>query len=360
MGVVHYEPQIEDDFSAEVIRLARERSPDIDDWFNARKYILEISDDEITPLWLRKRCISLVLDELEERGLRINLDPIQIFGDPEMIYTVLMLLKKFSDVGLKQLFKDHPALLEEVKSNIGPDVLETIIEWCAEYMPLDDGWTLVKQAWDDYPGVIDGESKEFIDYIQNISDAVDALGDPDISYFVDEDLYLKYVQFLMKRQNFVRAYCDMWINRGENNYQRQSRAHMIDSYLGKGFEKELADKNVFSKWAEEFEHLPMDNFVAVCEFLEKIRKPFRTRWSHDLAHYCCKETVGCPDNMLTIMIAALVVDCPTQLSLNSAIPDKIEEYIDQLGQDAVNQLKDAFADLMSNLSKPVEVSYAAE
>ena len=64
--------------------------------------------------------------------------------------------------------------------------------------------------------------------------------------------------------------------------------------------------------------------------------------------------------MLTIMIAAMVVDCPHQLNLNTAIPAKIEEYVDQLGDDSVNALKDAFSDLMSNLSKPVEVNYVAE
>ena len=47
-------------------------------------------------------------------------------------------------------------------------------------------------------------------------------------------------------------------------------------------------------------------------------------------------------------------------NLNTAIPAKIEEYVDQLGNDSVNALKDAFADLMSNLSKPVEVNYVAE
>ena len=360
MGVVHYEPQIEDDFSAEVIRLARERSDDIDDWFNARKYILEISDDEITPLWLRKRCLTLVMDELAERGININVDAVQVFSDPQLIYTVLMLLSKFSEENLKKLLKDHPPLMEAVESNLGPDLFETIVDWCDEFLPLDDGWTLVKRTFDEYPGVLDGESQKFIQHVQGVVDAVNRLGDPDISYFVDEDLYLKYVQFLLKRQQFVRAYCDMWINRGENDYQRKSRADMIDAYLGRGFEKELASKEVFVKWADAFEHLDLGDLQAVIGFLEKIREPYRCRWAHDLKHYCCEEHVACPDSMLTIMIASMVVDCPHQLNLNTAIPAKIEEYVDQLGNDSVNALKDAFADLMSNLSKPVEVNYVAE
>lgn len=360
MGLVHYEPQIEDDFSAEVIRLARERSDDIDDWFNARSWMNEVTEDEVTPLWLRKRCLTLVLDELEEWGIVLNIDVNTAFSDPQLVYCLLMLLKKFSDEDLKQLFKTHPECMNVARSEMGPDLLDAIVNWCDTYLPLDDGWTLIANTFKEYIGVIGGDNEKFLNHVNTIIEAVDALGDPDISYFVDEDLYVKFIGLMVKRVGFIRKFCDMWINRAETDYARMSRQYMIDQYLIGGFEKELASKDEFVKFSADFEQLDVADNVKVIEFFNKIRKPLLKRWMHALEYYAGKEKIACPDMMLTVIIATLVVDCPNQLALIATVRAKFDEYLDIFGTESVQQLKEAFDDLTSNMVNQVEVNYAAD
>lgn len=359
MGLVHYEPQIEDDFSAEVIRLARERSDEINDWFVAQKWIDEVSDDEVTPLWLRKRCLTLVLDELEERGIKLSIEPTELFCEPQLIYCVLMLLTKFSDENLKKLFKEHPACMEVAKTDMGPDVMEAIIGWCDKYLPLDDGWTLVHNTWEEFPGVFVTDNAEFMQHVQKIIDVVDRLGEPDISYFCDEELLFKFISLMTKRIGFIRMLCDAWINRAEVGYPRESRASMIDSYL-RVFEKELTSKKAFCSFASEFEQLDVTDTHAVISFFDKIRAPYLKRWKHTLDHYCGDESIDCPDSMLTIIVATLIADCQTPLALESSIHLKLEEYTDRLGLAAIGELKAAFKEIMTNMVNQLEVNYAAE
>ena len=75
MGVISYQPGIEDEYSAEVIRLARERSPNVNNWIVEQRYLLETDEENLSPEWFRNRCcVKIVNEDFDLLGIRLNMD----------------------------------------------------------------------------------------------------------------------------------------------------------------------------------------------------------------------------------------------------------------------------------------------
>lgn len=359
MGLINIDPSIDDDYSAEVIRLARERSPDIDNWLTTEQYLNETHPDNLSPLWLRNRCIVKICSELDDMGVRVQRDPDDVCDAPEMVYFVLMLRTKFDPEHLFETLRDHRDLFETVRAELNGESLETIISWCKENLPLDEGWGLLGRVSDENPGIVDGENMNFVSSLRVIVERVDALGDPDITSEQDQDLVLRYIQFLAKRTDYIRqiAY-DIWANRCED-FQRKSRRTLIDNLIDSGFEKTLAERGVIDQILPVFEGLHLNDLNEVVEFLNHQRKPFKKSWSHCLEYYAGEERKHCPDSVLALMLATLIVDCPDLQHVRTYIQQEVDDHLDVLGEQACAAISERFNDMLSNLINPMEISYAS-
>lgn len=361
MAVLTNIPQLEDDYSAEVIRLARERSQNIDAWIVEQKYLLETSEENLSPLWLRNRCVIKICEDLTEMGIVIQKDPDDICDSPEWVYTVLMLRKKFDPDELCDLLKSHSELHGDLVAELDGESITTIIDWCGSNLPLDEGWGLLKKMSDENPGMIGSDTREFISMLKGVLRKLDNLGAADITEDIHPELVTKYVGFLGKRLEYIRqtAY-SIWVNAGVNEYEKTSRKRIIDNYLDGEFESHLGTrKAMIAIGNDKLDSLNLADRSACSKFIEKIREPYKKHWKHDLAYYIGDETRKCSEGILAIMIARTVVDAPSVISAKNCFESYVGEYAGQLTTEDLEKVEAFGEQLLQNLVNPVEVNYAS-
>ena len=358
MGAINYQPSIEDDYSAEVIRLARERSPDIDAWFVEQRYLSEALEESLTPLWFRNRCIVKICEELNSWGVTINRDVDELCEQPVAVYGLLALRRKLDDDVLFETMKDHRELFEMIACSLDDDPFRRYLDWCIEWLRLDEGWELVRQMEELYDGLLGGDSREFVEHIKLACDRVDDLGVPDVTSEVDEETVFKFVRILGKRVEFIRKIADsLWANASEDEFKRTARRAMINNALDGKFEAELGSRDNLKRNAAKLEALDLNDTDKVREFIASARTPYLKRWNHCLEYYCVEEERKCPTSVQVIMVSTLIADATNRLNLESEITDKIMSYEDRLGSDAVRQIVEVFKSMLKNMVEPMELNY---
>lgn len=358
MGLINYNPQLDDDYSSEVIRLARERSPDIDAWMVEQRYLQETHEENLSPLWLRNRIVIKICDELNQMGVRIHKEPDDICDDPKLVYTVLMLRMKFDDDHLFGIFRDHLDLLEQIRGDLTPDALVDIITWCRRYLPLDDGWELLNDVLTDQPGLIDGETEIFLKRLKEAFERVDRLGLPDVTVEVNEEVMTRYIRFIGKRNDYITDLADrLWCKLGSTEFEQASRRRLIHNVIENGLEKHLGSRACMVRVLPKFEGVNLHDLMQVYEFLKFARAPYKKLWANCLDYYAGTEKIKCPYHIQVLILATLVVDCPHPTGLDAHIAYELDQYLDVLGCEAIDALKAEFKVLLQNLVNPLELNY---
>lgn len=347
---------IDDDYSAEVIRLARERSPDIDAWFVEQRYLTEASEDTLNPLWFRNRCIVKIHEELDAMGVVVGKSADDVCDDPTLVYACLALRSKFDHDNLKNLLKSHRDLFDIVFAESDEDVFESIIDWTRDALGLDEGWQLIYETMDDNPGIF-SVTAEFVKLIRGVVEEIDCLGEPDVTESVDQEVVIKFINFLQKRQQYIMDVLEsIWINRVEGANQDTRRAAMSSIIFG-GFEKELGSKKCIENNSIEFMGLDLADRETVSKFLDKIRRPYLKKWSHCLEYYFGEEKKNFRTNDVVVLFATMIVDYPDVTKLHPGIVQKLAEYEEHLGTDAVKTLTQVFEDTIIQLATIPEITY---
>lgn len=358
MGSINYQPSIEDDYSAEVIRLARERSPEIDAWFVEQRYLSEALEESLSPLWFRNRCIVKICEELNGFGITINRDVDELCEQPVVVYGLLALRRKLDDDVMFETMKNHRDLFDVITSSLDNDPFRVYVDWCFEWLQLDEGWELVRQMEELYEGLVDGDSREFVEHIKLACDRVDDLGIPDVTADVDEETVFKFVRILGKRVEFIKEIADsLWANAATDEFKRTARRSMINNALDGKFEVELGSRENLKRNAAKLETLDLGDHDEVRAFITEARKPYLKRWNHCLEYYCVEEARKCPTSVQVIMIATLIADVNNRLNLEYEITDKIMSYEDRLGTAAVEQIVEVFKSMLTNMVEPMELNY---
>ena len=358
MGAINYQPSIEDEYSAEVIGLARERSPEIDAWFVEQRYLSEALEESLTPLWFRNRCIVKICEELNGWGVTINRDVDELCEQPVAVYGLLALRRKLDDDVLFETMKDHRDLFETIVGSLDDDPFRKYLDWCIEWMRLDEGWELIRQMEELYDGLLEGDSREFIEHIKLACDRVDDLGIPDVTSDVDEETMFKFVRILGKRVEFIRKIADsLWANASDDEFKRTARRAMINNALDGKFESELGSRDNLKRNAAKLEALDLNDPDKVREFIASARTPYLKRWNHCLEYYCVKEERKCPTSVQVIMVSTLIADVSNRLNVEAEVTDKIMSYEDRLGSDAVRQIVEVFKSMLKNMVEPMELNY---
>lgn len=362
MSLANYtDPGIQDDYSADVVRQACEYSPAIESWIAEQRYLLETTEDNLTPEWLRNRCVIKICDELKEFGIVTNIDPDDICDQPELVYAVLMLRRKFDASNLIGSLRLNRDLADELRSGIDTDAVESVISSMHKFNQLDDGWDLLTTSLADHPQWVEN-STDFIAYLEPILERVDSLGDPDVTADVNQDDVLEYMRILTRRQEFIRETVRLlWIRAGESEQQRITRARLVDNYFNEGFEAKLGSKEAVTRNAPDLADLNLSDKSAVSCVLAKWRKPYSDSWKHCLEYWAKfgPKSHEIADHVVAIMVATLVVDTPDHSHTRAAVESYINEFVDQLGPENVKDFTDIFRGMMNNLVEPIEVNYAS-
>ena len=291
-------------------------------------------------------------------GVRINRDLDELCEQPPVVYGILALRRKLDEDTLFETMRDHRDLFEVITSSMDDDPFRRYLDWCIEWLRLDEGWELVRQMEELYSGIIEGDTVEFVQHLKIAVDRVDDLGIPDVTSEVDEATMFKFVRILGKRVEFIKKIADpLWANAAENEYKRTARRAMVNNALDGTFEVELGSRDNLKRNAAKLEALDLNNSDAVREFIASARTPYLKRWNHCLEYYCVDEVRQCPTSVQVIMVATLIADASNRLNLEAEITDKIMSYEDRLGTDAVNKIVDVFKSMLVNMVEPMELNY---
>lgn len=362
MSLANYtDPGIQDDYSADVVRQACEYSPAIDNWIAEQRYLTETSEDNLSPQWLRNRCIIMICEELADMGIVTNIDPDDICDQPELVYAVLMLRRKFDADHLVDALKRNRELADDLREGLDTDSVERIINGMHEFGQLDDGWDMLAGTLTEHPQWIENNSK-FIEYLEPIFDRIDALGDPDVTADISQDDMLEYMRILTIRQDYIRQTTrKLWVRAGESEQQRIARERLIDGYFDDGFEYELGSKQAVIRNVPDLAGLDLHDLHAVADVIHKWREPYAANWKHCLEYWAKfgPKSHEISDHIVAIMISTLVVDTPDRSRVRTAVEMHINSFIDQLGPENVKDFTAIFRDMMNNLVEPIEVTYAS-
>ena len=78
MGIVNREQPFDDSYSKEIIQRIREISADLDEYLVTQKYLIETPEENLSPVWIRNRLITGLIDQLSDIGIQLELDPSKV------------------------------------------------------------------------------------------------------------------------------------------------------------------------------------------------------------------------------------------------------------------------------------------
>ena len=357
MAMLNIDPTADDGYSAEIIRLARERSPAIDAWFVEQRFLNEAVDDSLTPMWFRNRMTIMLGEELKEMGIVINKDLDEACDEPQLVYAISMLRAKFDEYKLAELLKKQRALFEEIYADLDEDSFLRIIDWCNDNLPLDEGWQLLQDTLNEFPGIFSCD-ENFVERLQMICDKIDMLGEPDVETEADPELVAKYIRFLGKRQQYILEFAKKLLVRpGDTEFIAKTRSDGLERLVNGGFEKELGLKRVIADHIDEFSQVNLEDPEAISKFLNSIRSEFKSRWLHCPEAYFDDNETECTEKLQVVMFATMIVDAPHRSMYKVDVVDKLMSYEEHLGSDTVKLLVDQFNSYSKNMVDTVEIDY---
>ena len=339
----------DDDYSTEVFKLARARSPNVDNWFLTGQYMLEAFNAEtVTPIWLRnKSLIKIINEDFDILGVRINQDADVLVDQVDKVYLILTLRAKLDPASLFNLFRSHLELAEDVASCDG-DYIGVIASWCQAHAVLDDGWDFIGTTIDENPDFIESlpKMKQLID---EVLEKVYVMGAPDVSVEAPNDLVVKMLQLLAERQAKIRKLVDeVWCNAGCNEFAIKSYRNFTNKYF-ETFESELGRRTAVSANAYKLAQLNVEDEDAVRKFIADLRQPYLHKWKHCVEYYLGETTTRIADTVAAIMFATLVVDEIDRGNVRANVEYHLRSNADQLGE-GVNALLELFHRLFCHIT----------
>ena len=357
MGMLNIDPACDDPYSAEVIRLARERSESIDNWFAEKRFLNESNEDSLGLSWFRNRVTIMLCEELKEMGILVNKDFDEVCDEPQLVYAVSMLRSKFDDIKLESALKAQRSLFDDIYGDIDEDTFDRIIDWFYDNVQIDEGWQLIHDTMEEQPGIFSADEK-FVENLRLICDKIDMLGEPDVATESDPELVAKYIRFLGKRQQYILEFAKKLLVRpGDTEFIAKTRTDGLERLVNGGFEKELGLKRVISDHIDEFSQVNLEDSEAVSKFLDTIRSEFKSRWLHCPEAYFDDDETECTEKLQVVMFATMIVDAPHRSMYKSDVVDKLMSYEEHLGSDTVKLLVDQFNSYSKNMIDTVEINY---
>lgn len=357
MGFVYQAPPNEDDYSSEVIGLARDRSDLIREWLATEQYLLETPtpQETITPEWMRNRCVIKICEELVDMGIHPQIEFDTICDRPQLVYAVLMLRKKFDEENLRDLLQHHVEIRNDWNEiAVETDCIVDFIKRCAELLPTDEGWELLSTTCDEYPNMLENTA-ELTELITGLVNGMDD-SSPSLAEEMDASCVVPYILMLQKRSTAIKNLADAFLKHlDSDNYDILKQK--LEQTFASGFEIQLSTRDVIVKHAAEIDALDLTNDQKIKMFLETARQPFLKIWSHTLEHCVTEKTPDLPVLRLALMMATLLADAPEQSQKVNYVKEKLENLQDQFAPVLYSRIYDRFVDLISNTLNE-SISYA--
>lgn len=177
MGIVNTLPAEADDIR-ELTSRCMAISPEVEDYIVRQAYLVEVVEEQVTPEYIAKTAISLIVDELAELGIYLDGSYEEICTQVALMELVLDLREKFDKNNLLELLKKREDLQLIVQNSLEnqEDVLVTIVTMFAEKMPLDDGWNYIAERTE-----LLFDEPELIQHLDAIMKQLELYGEPSVT-----------------------------------------------------------------------------------------------------------------------------------------------------------------------------------
>jgi hypothetical protein len=349
MSIVYNTEGIDDTYSQEIIAKARELSKELDDYVVSQQYLLEVDADEVDPLWLRNRLIAKVVEQLADAGIAIELEHDRICDDVRLTKTALVLREKFDVDTFTEFLKTQTEIKAVVEVNLeAEDLLGKVIEICHDLLPLDEGWEVLSDSLEHYPGMIHG-TEQFSEMVEDALDATDRLGTEDsVSVVGDLASVADYVGYLGKRKRKIAALAKVMYdatnargNTGVEDFGSSEAADAaVETYM-RNFEVELARPDVV-------EHIGDKETTE--KLINSVRERNSVKWRHTLTHWISEKFRDSLPNELDIavMVATMFVDVGSESEARVKVIEIFESVAENLG-DRYEKVRNMFDDALANL-----------
>jgi len=177
MSIVNTLPESADDVR-ELTSRCTAISPDVEDYIVQQAYLVEVVEEQVTPEYIAKKAISLIVDELTELGIYLDGSYEEICSQIPLMELALNLREKFDKNNLIELLKNREDLQLIVQNSLEnqEDVLVTIVTMFAEKMSLDDGWNYIANRTE-----LLYDEPELIQHLDAIMKQLELYGDPSVT-----------------------------------------------------------------------------------------------------------------------------------------------------------------------------------
>lgn len=328
MGIVQHDPSFDDEYSKEIIARARDLSPEIDEYIITQHYLVETPEENLRPEWLRNRVLTMVIEQLGARGIFVNQSTDAILDQPLFIDAVLTLRSKFDQDKLFSFLMKHQEIRDSISEILDDDCIEDLITVCSKNLPLDEGWESLAKLLDDRPNML-RSTGVFNDFISEILERCDRLGDNPMFADDDTNKMLGYAKFLAERKNKITKIASIIYSSNESGEQSQDKVDIVTEAMS-NFERQLSSPAAMRQFIDgEFEPK---------SFIEKMRSFYVSKWRHCIEFYLAQEVTDIkqpmfyPSDMETaIMVATLYVDAPDKNHARVYVVETFENAADQFG-----------------------------
>lgn len=329
MGLVITDKNIDDSYSGEVIRKAMALSPEIDEYVTTQQYLRETTEENLSPAWLRNKVLTIVLEQLGDRGIDFNITESVALDDPLAVQALLFLRTKFDQDFLYDLFRSHQDVADYVREVMDDtDCIVDIIEYCYRLFYLDDGWKALGEFNELKQGVIESTSA-FNDMLDEVIGRVDRLGTPSTMTDYNRSVVGAYLKYLGDRKTTVEKlakciYSTQIVSTesSETVTVAQAKNVAVEMFMG-GFEKELARPSVVSQLDPDNHNIDVN----------EVRAKFAPRWQHTLDYWLLPEHSNqCPSELaFAVMVATMYHDLGCKPQARADIVELFESSADMLG-----------------------------
>lgn len=328
MGLVITDKSIDDSYSGEVIRKAMALSPEIDEYVTTQQYLRETTEENLSPAWLRNKVLTIVLDQLVDRGILFNITESVALDDPLAVQAILFLRTKFDQDYLYEMFRSHQDIVDYVREIMDDeDCIEDIINYYYRLFYLDDGWKALGEFVELKPGVIESNS-EFNDMLDGVIEKIDRLGTPSTMTDYNGNVVSAYLNYLGERKKAVEKIAksiystQISTESSEAVVMADAKNVAVETFMN-GFEKELARPSVVDQLDPDSHDINVND----------VRAKFKTRWQHTLDYWMQPDHISQypSDLAFAVMIATMYHDLGCKPQARADIIGLFEASADMLG-----------------------------
>lgn len=336
MSIVQQELTIEDRYSQEVITKASELSEEVKNYLTEERYLVEVDEEALSPLWIRNRVLRILLDDLNEIGIFFNRETDDLLDDVIMHQAIFFLCSKFDNDKLFELIHNNEQLVELLKeASSGTDCITAVISTMNETFPLDEGWEYLANR-----GVVIGSDDTFVEFMQSIFDKIDSYGDPSYESTMTTEEMVAYLQYVEKRNAIIEKMACSCFPVTVKDPQSTAvitsdsqKQYMIRHYM-ESYEKQLLRGDDLIQCVRIFHDTELTDDQKVAKF-NKLRDKYKYVWKHDIRYFSRREDGTKLKAIMTDAMIALIVASHYQIGMTNdqlrqaflkTLNDFIEEY----------------------------------